>query len=243
MALKIALVGTGRMGSAVRVLAEERGHIVVATFNSDEPLDTRGGTDGLCGADVVIDFSLPSVVRSHLHAYCAWGQPAVVGTTGWSDSVADVRKEALASGASLVCAPNFSLGIQLVLRAIAGLGPLLRECPEYDVAMSETHHTQKVDRPSGTALQLAEAMRPYLPQERAAGGAKEDLEIASLRLGAVFGDHSIILDSVFDQISLTHCAKGRKGFALGALKAAEWLPGRTGFFTLDDVLNDWIGTH
>ncbi len=233
------------MGTAVMALARSRRHKVVASFNSRNPLDTGDTADILGGADVVIDFSLPSVVKAHLHAYCIWRQPAVVGTTGWADSADEIKRLARECQASLLCAPNFSLGIQLVLGAINSLGPLLNALSEYDVALSESHHTDKKDRPSGTALQLAHALLAHLDRKSmiapATGSVGRDaLEVASLRLGRIFGEHTIVIDSLFDQISITHTAKNRTGFALGALKAAEWLPGHTGFFTLEDALADWL---
>ena len=233
------------MGSAVQALAAARGHDIVAAFNSRVPLDTAGGPEILRSADVAVDFSLPSVVTAHLHAYCRWRQPAVVGTTGWTQSLNEVRRLAAECEASLLIAPNFSLGIQLVKMAVNGLGPLLDALPEYDVALTESHHIGKADRPSGTALMLADLLAAHLERKKTVGPATglpdpAMLEIAALRVGNVFGEHSITIDSLFDQISLTHTARNRKGFALGALKAAEWLPGRTGLFTLDDALADWL---
>ena len=242
------------MGLAVRELALSCGHEITAAFNSRTPLDTDGPVDALRSADVAIDFSLPSVAAAHVHAYCRWRQPAVVGTTGWA--MHDLESLVAAHGSALLCSSNFSLGIQLVLQAIRGLGPLLDALSEYDVAIRETHHTAKVDRPSGTALQLAAALVSALARKTHASAAQgvpaqggltgcasasstpegNALDIASLRVGSVYGEHAVIIDSLFDQISITHTAKSRKGFALGALKAAEWLPGRSGLFTLDDVL-------
>ncbi len=234
------------MGAAVKELAVARGHKIAAAFNSRAPLKTAGTSEVLQGADVVVDFSLPSVVAAHLYAYCRWRQPAVVGTTGWASTVDEVRRLVVENKASILCAPNFSLGIQLVLRAIRGLGPLLNALPEYDVALSETHHAGKADRPSGTALLLAETLMASLERKKEVGQAlgspnQSVLEVAALRVGRVYGEHAITIDSIFDQISLTHSAKNRKGFALGALKAAEWLPGHTGLFSLDDVIADWLG--
>jgi len=243
--VKIALVGTGRMGTAVTALAQARGHEIAATFSGSQPLDTEGSVAILHGADVVIDFSLPSVVTNHLQAYCRWRQPAVVGTTGWDGAIETVKGWVREHDASLLYAPNFSLGVQLMLRAIRGLAPLLDALPEYDVAISESHHTGKVDRPSGTALLIGQALVQRLERKTALGPASgpvdpKTLEIASIRVGDVFGEHSAIIDSFFDKITITHVAKNRKGFALGAVKAAEWLPGRTGFFTLEDILADWL---
>ena len=233
------------MGTAVRELALLQGHEISATFCSRTPLPARGSAKVLKGADVVIDFSLPSVVTSHIHAYCRWRQPAVIGTTGWTNALDEVRQLVALHKASLLIAPNFSLGVQLLLSAVRGLGPLLNALSEYDVALTESHHAGKADRPSGTAILLAETLVACLQRKTKAAPASGMpdpgvLEIAALRIGSVFGEHTITIDSFFDQISLTHTAKSRKGFALGALKAAEWLPGRFGLFTLDDALADWV---
>ena len=150
------------------------------------------------------------------------------------------------SEAALLYAPNFSLGVALVLRALRALGPLLDRLPEYDVAVHEAHHTGKVDSPSGTALLLANALLDDLARKTRLEIETQHqpidpdaLHVTSSRLGSVFGEHTVYLDSPFDQITLMHQAKNRQGFAFGALMAAEWLPGRKGLFTLDDLLLDF----
>lgn len=245
--MKIALVGTGRMGRAVAALAAERGHDVVARFNTRHPLAAAPDASALHGADVAIDFSLPSLALDHLTLYCRWNQAAVIGTTGWYDDLDRVRAWVAQSEAAVFYAPNFSLGIALVMRALRGVGPLLDRLPEYDVAVHEAHHTGKVDSPSGTALLLARVLLDDLARKTRIEAETQHqpidadaLHVTSSRVGSVFGAHTVYLDSPFDQITLTHQAKNRQGFAFGALKAAEWLPGRKGLFTLDDLLADWI---
>ncbi len=245
--MKIALVGTGRMGQAVEALARERGHDVVARFNARHPLAAARGIAALHGADVAIDFSLPTLALDHVNLYCRWNQPAVIGTTGWYDALDRVRAWMAQSEAAVLYAPNFSLGVALVLRALRALGPMLDRLPEYDVAVHETHHTGKVDSPSGTALLLAKALLDDLARKTRLETETQHqpidpdaLHVTSSRFGSVFGEHTVYLDSPFDQITLAHQAKNRQGFAFGAVKAAEWLPGRKGLFTLDDLLEDWI---
>ena len=243
--MKIALVGTGRMGSLVEALATSRGHDIVARFNRSRPLAAAEAPEALQGADVFIDFSLPSVVLDHLSWYCRWRQPAVVGVTGWYDALPQVEQWVTCHGACVLYAPNFSLGVQLVLHALRGLGGLLDQMPEYDIALHESHHTGKADRPSGTALLLAQAvLRDVARKTRVASGEgpidPEALQIASSRIGSVFGRHALTIDSPFDQITISHAAKNRQGFALGALQAAQWLPGRQGLFTLEDCLADLL---
>jgi 4-hydroxy-tetrahydrodipicolinate reductase len=149
----------------------------------------------------------------------------------------------------LLYAANFSMGVALLQRAVAGVLPLLNQLPDYDAYLHEMHHTRKVDSPSGTAHMLAEMVveglarkshvEPEAQHQRIDPAA---LHVSSTRAGAVFGEHTVGFDSAFDQLEFIHRAKNRRGFAFGALRAAEWLPGRCGLFTLDDVLADWLST-
>lgn len=235
------------MGQAVETLARERGHDIVARFNAGQPFTEAAGVDALNGADVIVDFSLPTVAREHLQRYCDWNVAAVVGTTGWYDALDEVRAWVEASEAAILYAPNFSLGVALLVRALHSVVPLLEQLPEYDVFVHEMHHTRKVDSPSGTALMLGNVLLEGLSRktrleietqhERIEPHA---LHVTSARAGSVVGHHTVGFDSPFDQISLVHEAKSRQGFAFGAIRAAEWLPGRRGLFTLADLLQDWL---
>ena len=231
------------MGKAVEALALDAGHDVVARFNTEHPLADAEDASALNGADVVIDFSLPALALSHIHQYCRWNQAAVVGTTGWYEGLDQVRAWVDESETGLLYAPNFSLGVALLVRALRGVAPLLERLPEFDVAVHEAHHTGKVDSPSGTALLLSRVLLDGLSRkthlETETQHQRIDphaLHVTSSRRGSVFGEHTVYLDSPFDAIAFLHQAKNRKGFAFGALKAAEWLPGRRGLFTLDDLL-------
>lgn len=244
--MKIALAGTGQMGQAVAALAPEREHDIVARFDSAQPLMAAAPED-LNGAAVVIDFSLPGVVLRHIERYCEWQQPAVIGTTGWYDEMDRVEHWVEAHEGTLLYAPNFSLGVALVRQAVEHLTPLLDELPDFDAYVHEMHHTQKVDSPSGTARMLANVLIDGLERKtHLEPEAQHDridpkaLHVSSTRAGSVFGEHTVGLDSPYDHVTLRHRAKNRKGFAFGALRAAEWLPGRTGLFTLDDLLADWL---
>jgi 4-hydroxy-tetrahydrodipicolinate reductase len=150
--VKIALVGTGQTGQAVETLALERGHTIAARFNRRRPLPDDPGA--LEGADVVIEFSTPDVVLPHIERYCRWNQAAVIGTTGWLDALDRVRGWVRAGDAAVLYAPNFSLGVAVLVQALRCLGPLLDALPEYDAYIHETHHRRKLDSPSGTALML-----------------------------------------------------------------------------------------
>lgn len=245
--MKIALVGTGQMGEAVERIAAERGHEIVARFNSSNPLLGAAGPEAFNGAEVAIDFSLPELARPHIERYCAWGLPAVIGTTGWYDGIDEVKQQVERGNAAILYAPNFSLGVAILVQALRGVLPLLERMPEYDAHVHEVHHVRKVDSPSGTALHLAGILKDGLSRKtrietetqhgRISG---EAIHVTSARVGNVVGHHTVGLDSPFDHVALVHDAKNRQGFAFGAVKAAEWLPGHTGLFSLDDVLADWL---
>ncbi len=242
--MDIALLGMGRMGAAVEALAPAQGHTVIARFNRTHPLTS---SDQLREADVAIDFSVQDAVVEHLRICCEARIPAIVGTTGWQNDLPEVANTVSRLGAAVLHSPNFSLGVQLMLHATRAMGRLLHQLPEYDVALHEVHHTGKKDRPSGTALQLAQILLDDLPYKTAWGMpgnfAPDKLEIATTRVGTVFGRHTVILDSPQDQVVIVHEAKNRDGFAMGALKAAEWIPGRQGLFTLQDMLSDWFSEN
>jgi 4-hydroxy-tetrahydrodipicolinate reductase len=245
--MNIALVGTGRMGRAVEAVAEEEGHAVVARFDAERPLLDARSPDDLEGADVVVDFSLPDVALDHLHRYCFWGVDAVVGTTGWYDDLDRVAEWVAEGQNGVLYAPNFSLGVAVLVRALRGALPLLDRLPAYDAWVHEAHHTGKVDSPSGTARLLGDellrglARKERLETETQHGRiAPEALHVTSTRVGAVFGEHTVGFDSAVDQLRFTHVAKDRRAFAYGAVEAAEWVRGRSGLFTLDDLLDEWV---
>ncbi len=244
--LKIALVGTGRMGQAVESAVERGGrHRIVARFDEARPLMGARDPDDLGGADVAIDFSAPDVALDHLHRYAAWGLDAVVGTTGWYDELPKVEAWVEEGRNGVLYAPNFSLGVAALVRALRGALPLLDRLTEYDAFVHEAHHTGKVDSPSGTALLLAEEVVEGLERKTRIEAETQHgriepaaLHVTSTRAGAIFGEHTVGFDSPHDQLLFRHVAKGRDAFAAGALRAAEWVRGRTGMFTLDDLLED-----
>jgi len=244
--MKIALVGAGQMGQAVADVASNKGHEIVAQFDSENPfLEVSPRT--LKAADVAVDFSLPSLALDHIRRYCEWKQPAVVGTTGWYDHLGTVEDLVAEHDASLLYAPNFSLGVAVVRRAIEAVAPLLNELDDYDPFVQEVHHTKKVDSPSGTAQMLGELLvdeldrKGYVESETQHQRIDpEAVHVTSTRAGSVFGEHTVAFDGPYDQIAVEHRAKNRRGFAAGAMRAAEWLVGRQGLFTLDDVLRDWL---
>ena len=242
VSLQIAIAGTGRMGSAVAASAASRGHEISQYFNRENPVTEAAFYRK---PDVVIDFTQPASTVQNIASYCRANVPAVVGTTGWYDKVADVRRLVNEHNAAVLYSPNFSLGIQLILQALRAMAPLLNKLPEFDVALHELHHAAKIDSPSGTAINLATELVKNIERKQKWGRPTTphdpmQLEVSSTRLGHVFGQHQVIIDSPADNILLEHTAKSRDGFALGAVRAAEWIQGRSGFFTLEDMLSDWF---
>lgn len=243
--LRLVLVGAGRMGKTVEdILIREERHTIVARFDEAHPLEDAK----LEEADVVVDFSTPTAVLDNIHRYCFWGVNAVIGTTGWYDDLPKVGSWVEEGGNGLLYAPNFSLGVAALVRAVRGVLPLMNTLDEYDTFIHELHHKGKIDSPSGTALMLAETLldgldrKTELATETQHGQiAATDLHVTSSRAGSAFGEHSVVFDGPSDQLHFQHIARNREGFARGAIRAAEWLHGREGLFTLDDFLSDLEG--
>lgn len=233
------------MGQAVEAVAIEEGHEIVARFNVTNPLLDAVEPEALIGAEVCVDFSLPDIALDHVHRYSFWGVDAVVGTTGWYEDIPKVEKWVEEGQNGVLYAPNFSLGVAILVRALRGALPLLNQLPDYDVWVHEIHHTGKLDSPSGTAKLLAKEILDGLdrkdriePETQHGAISPGALHVTSARTGHVFGEHTVGFDSAVDQLLFKHVAKDRRAFAYGAVKAAEWVKGRTGLFTLDDMLSD-----
>jgi len=230
------------MGQAVETLAAERGHEVVARI--DPTLDTSEiGTDTLGGADVAIEFTVPSVAADNITSLAAAGVNTVVGTTGWHDRLEDVTAAVTDAGTGMLHAANFSLGVNLFLRLARTAARMADALSEYDLHVREAHHRHKVDHPSGTAITLADILIEELARKDSWTAALPDgapqpqvLYVASERVGELAGSHVLGLEGPDDRIELRHEAHSRTGFARGAVAAAEWLEGKSGIFTLDDML-------
>lgn len=225
--LKLALFGTGKMGSLVIEVAKEKGHSI-------QPLEQ---------ADLAIDFSHPSAVVKNVAAAAEAGKNVVIGTTGWEENLDEVRAIVEENSIGALYSPNFSIGLHLYLKALKAAAELIAAQGSYDVGGFEIHHSQKADSPSGTARAIAKTLLKSFPHKKKALYetshsviSSEHLHFASLRLGHNPGTHTVVFDSPFDSITLTHEAKNRKGFATGAVLAAEWLGNKKGFYTLEDVL-------
>jgi len=247
--MRLALVGVGRMGKAVEALAPEYGHQVVAWLDSSSHEDGRGMTAMLTShAEVAIEFTESAAVVENVRAATGVGLDVVVGTTDWYERLDEVAAVVEAAGRGLIYAPNFSLGVHAFLRLAREAARLAERIPEYDVHLAEAHHRHKVDHPSGTARRIADVLLEELSRktrwsELLPDGAldPEVLQVSVTRAGEEPGMHVVGLDGPDDRIEVRHRARGRSGFARGALVAARWIRGRQGLFTLDDMLAEPLG--
>ena len=242
--MKLALLGYGKMGHAVEAVAREGGHEVVARLDEGDPLSA----ESLAGAQVAIDFTTPGAALANIVAASALGLDLVVGTTGWYDRLEDARAAVEEAGTGLVWAPNFSLGVHLFYRIVREAGRLVDRIEEYDLFVHELHHRHKVDHPSGTARRIAEILLEAVDRKERweeappeGAPAPEALLVSSSRAGEVPGTHWVGIEGPDDSVELRHTARGRTGFARGALAAAGWIRGRKGFYGIEDLLADRFG--
>ncbi len=222
--MKLVLLGTGKTGSLVAEVARERGHIVETLRSIDNPHASALIATTLSPFDVVIDFTTPHCVLDNIRACVAAGKNMLVGTTGWYSELPSISKLVEQQGTGFLYGSNFSIGVNLFFDLVLQAVPALEQ--QYLAHIYERHHAEKKDAPSGTA-----AIMQNILQENS--GA--EIEITSFREGEVVGMHELVLDSDHDTIYLCHDAKSRRGFAEGAVRGAEWLMGKRGFFEFKDV--------
>ena len=234
--MKVAVVGHGQMGREVEAVLQERGHeAVVVGRGGPYPTDVPVG----------IDFTRPDAVLANIRAALLAKSRYVVGTTGWTDHLAEVKALVDEQQGGLVHAANFSVGVNLFYRVVREAASLLARFPDYDPYILERHHRQKKDAPSGTARVLADIVQKASgPRARSvselSGGAipTDAFHVSSVRAGGIVGEHVVGFDSGVDEILLEHRARSRRGFALGSVIAAEWIAERRGLHTFEDVLDD-----
>lgn len=238
--MKIALIGYGKMGHEIEKIALNRGHEVVCTIDINE--DDKFESPEFKSADVAIEFTSPQSAYNNYKRAFAANVPVVSGTTGWLEHIDEIKKECTDNGKTFFYASNFSLGVNLFFALNKKLAKMMNQFKDYDVRMEETHHIHKLDAPSGTAITLAEGVLENIDakKEWALDEAKteSDLLITSFREGEVPGIHSVIYESEVDSIQITHDAKSRQGFALGAVMAAEFTNGKKGFLGMEDMLGN-----
>ena len=237
--MKIALIGYGKMGKEIEQIAISRGHTVVLKIDIQNQSDLTA--ENLSQADVAIEFTGPeTAVGNYLKCFEA-GVPVVSGTTGWLEQRTAVEKACSDKQGCFFYASNFSLGVNIFFTLNKFLAKIMKEFPQYDVSMTEVHHTQKLDAPSGTAITLAEDILK-LNETKTNWTIREsesvnELYIKPIREGLVPGIHTIKYDSEVDYIEITHSAYSRKGLAFGAVLAAEYSKGRVGVLSMADLLN------
>lgn len=241
--MKLAIIGYGRMGHLIKEIAENRGHKIVCTIDVDNT--DAFNSDEFRSADVAIEFTTPGTAVSNILASFAAGVPVVSGTTGWLDALPDIKDLCQKGKGTLLYGSNFSIGVNIFMAVNRYLAKVMNDFPEYNPSLTEIHHIHKIDHPSGTAITLAnelvaEVGRIEKWEEPQPGKNLKDnvLPIDHIREGEVPGTHIITWNSPVDKISISHEAKSRQGFALGAVKAAEWLKGKNGYFTIGDMLSD-----
>ena len=236
--MKIALIGYGKMGKTIERIALERGHEIVSVIDVDnlDDFDSKA----FKSADVAIEFTVPQVALSNYRRAFAAGVVVVSGTTGWTEELPQLKKEIEEGGKTLFWSSNFSLGVNIFMAVNKYLATIMNQFPNYNVEMTEVHHMQKLDAPSGTAITLAEGILEKL--DRKSVWVKEtetnphEIAIKSIREGLVPGIHTIRYESEVDSIEITHDTKNREGLALGAVVAAEFTAGKKGFLGMEDLL-------
>ncbi|PQJ69581.1 4-hydroxy-tetrahydrodipicolinate reductase [Polaribacter butkevichii] len=231
--MKIALLGYGRMGKEIEKIALSRGHEIVIRKDVDDVID-------ITLADVAIDFSVPSSAYNNITNCINNKVPVISGTTGWLDKYNDAVALCKEKNSAFIYASNYSLGVNIFFELNKQLAKMMSSLEDYNISMEEIHHTKKLDAPSGTAITLAEGIIENSSKnnwELDEKTSEENIPIVAKRIPDVPGTHTVWYDSEVDSIEIKHTAHSRKGFALGAVVAAEWILGKKGVFSMKDVLN------
>ncbi|TAE85146.1 MAG: 4-hydroxy-tetrahydrodipicolinate reductase [Bacteroidetes bacterium] len=245
--MKIALLGYGKMGKAIEKIAIAKGHSIVYKVSLENAFDFM--PISLENVDVAIDFSMPDAAVENILKCFEAKVPIVVGTTGWYDQFDEIKEKCLNEGQSMVHSTNYSIGVNIFYKLNKILAKMMAGLDDYDVMIEEIHHTEKKDHPSGTAITLANQILAENQQKTSYKGRlvyqantpsqslkPNELLIESKRIADVTGDHFVKYESVIDGIEIRHVAKSRYGFAKGAIMAAEWIIGKKGIYSMEDIL-------
>ena len=228
--MRIALIGFGAMGRLIKTLAEDKNHeIAVVIDESDARTTAEELAEKLKGAEAAIDFSVSDAVRRNVEACLLANVPLVEGTTGWNAEKENIKSLVEQSNGAFVFGANFSVGVNLFYRITDFAAELFAKFDAYETFIEERHHSRKKDAPSGTALKLKDIVARHVTK---------DFSVAATRAGAIPGTHTVGFDSAPDTVELTHTARSREGFALGAILAAEWIAGKKGFYEFTDVMDE-----
>jgi 4-hydroxy-tetrahydrodipicolinate reductase len=236
--MKIALIGYGKMGKAIEDIAVQRGHKIILKIDEHNLPDFN--KENLQKADIAIEFTSPHSAVNNIRKVIEFGVPLVCGSTGWTEKMPEVEKYVMEKNGSFLYASNFSVGVNIFFEVNKKLAALMSDQDEYEVILEEIHHTQKKDAPSGTAITLAEQVLESVKRKRQwvndLSDNPTDLEIISQRVDPAPGTHKVKYSSAIDDIEIIHTAHNRLGFALGAVLAAEYIPGKKGIFSMKEVL-------
>jgi 4-hydroxy-tetrahydrodipicolinate reductase len=237
--MRIALIGYGKMGKAIEEVSIKRGHEIVIKI--DQPNLHEFIKENLTKADVAIEFTSPDTAYDNVKKCLEFEVPVICGSTGWTDRLDEIKTICANKNGSLIYSSNYSVGVNIFFEVNKKLAALMAPHKDYEVIVEETHHTQKKDAPSGTAITLAEQILEQVQRKKQwvneLSDNTEDLEIISQRIDPAPGTHSIKYSSVIDNIEIIHTAHNRQGFATGAVLAAEFINDKKGFFTMKEVLN------
>ncbi|MAE42993.1 4-hydroxy-tetrahydrodipicolinate reductase [Candidatus Woesearchaeota archaeon] len=249
--MNIAIVGYGKMGHEIENIAEAKGINVVSIIDPTHENATHKeiNDESMNNVDICVDFTHPDSAVENIKKISSLGKNIVVGTTGWYDNMGAVKKIAEEAGIGLIWSGNFSIGVNIFFKIIKNTSKIMNKFDDYDVFVHEFHHNQKADSPSGTAVMIGNILLENI--DRKDGIITEELKrkiepnelhVSSTRSGSIPGTHIVGFDSVADTIELKHTARGRQGFASGALVAAEWIKGKKGFFNIEDMMKNIIGS-
>ncbi len=237
--MKVAIIGYGVMGREIEKILQERGHETVLVIDADNR--DMLTADNLRKADAAIEFTTPSTARANVSACLQAGIPVVCGTTGWNDDLQSACEECDRLGGTFFWSSNFSIGVNIMFMVNRYLAHIMDRFPEYEVSMTEVHHTRKKDSPSGTAVTIAEGIIDNMERKSSwvnhAASSASEVAIESVREGDVPGIHEVRYESEADTLTIRHSAKGRRGFALGAVMAAEFAVTHKGVLCMDDMLD------
>ena len=242
--MNIALIGYGKMGKLIKLLAEDKGHQVTAIVDPyAEGCYKTINQEALSRAEVCIDFTHPQVVVENIRQIAALGKPMVIATTGWYSRMDEVKQLVTQHNVGLIWSGNFSMGVQAMFKIVEAAAKIFNTLPDYDVLGHEIHHKHKADSPSGTATMLGKILLDNIERKTQLVYDKldrkiepDELHFSSSRGGAIPGTHVIMFDSAVDTIEIKHTARGREGFAAGAILAAEFIKDKTGLYSIDDLM-------
>jgi 4-hydroxy-tetrahydrodipicolinate reductase len=236
--MRIALIGYGKMGKAIEEVALQRGHEIVIKI--DQPNLHEFTKENMAKAEAAIEFTSPHTAYDNVKKCLEFDIPVICGSTGWTERLEEMKNICTNRSGAFIYSSNYSVGVNIFFEVNKKLAALMAPHKEYEVILEETHHTQKKDAPSGTAITLAEQILEQVPRKKQwvneLSDHPEDLEIISQRIDPAPGTHSIKYSSVIDDIEIIHTAHNRQGFATGAVLAAEFIKDKKGFFTMKDVL-------